>query len=236
MRSAALLSATLAFGNLAVGQEAVSSTVVTLIIPMLSGAKTILGSVVSTAGPDATAYRLVCPSNTPAASCGLGSGMDMLQGPSTASWNLKLEQPSGLQQHRGLGLQDQQGDCRLQRRLWRGREHHHDDKHNYDRPQFVHDGCDTHGWLGEAADGGGARLHDFDCHFQDWHPASRLRLSLPRLAPGFTTSTVTSKTDAAAPTGGAATTSSSSTAGVPRITQQAVLAGVAALAGGAMML
>jgi hypothetical protein len=74
----AVLAGYLAAQSLA---QSSSTTTVTLLLPGLDK-QTVLGSVI-TAGPTATSYLLTCPTDAPDDECGLGSGFNFLQGPST---------------------------------------------------------------------------------------------------------------------------------------------------------
>ena len=76
--SALLLAPTLAGVSLAAATARVTQIIV---IPQVD-MQTIEASVVS-AGPTATLYHLTCPKNKAGYDCGLGGGMDVLEGQST---------------------------------------------------------------------------------------------------------------------------------------------------------
>lgn len=73
-------------------RRAASSSIVNLHIPDADD-QPILASVI-TANPTATSYLLTCPTDEPAEDCGLGSGIRVLEGPSTLEVHMTLGQTS----------------------------------------------------------------------------------------------------------------------------------------------
>lgn len=67
-----------------------SSSIVTLHLPSFD-TQTILASVI-TANPTATSYLLTCPTDKPDDECGLGTGIEVLDGPSTLEVHITLDQ------------------------------------------------------------------------------------------------------------------------------------------------
>jgi hypothetical protein len=67
-----------------------SSSIVTLHLPSFD-TQTILASVI-TANPTATSYLLTCPTDEPDDECGLGTGIEVLDGPSTLEVHITLDQ------------------------------------------------------------------------------------------------------------------------------------------------
>lgn len=73
-------------------RRAASSSIVNLHIPDADD-QAILASVI-TANPTATSYLLTCPTDEPAEDCGLGTGIRVLEGPSTLEVHMTLGQTS----------------------------------------------------------------------------------------------------------------------------------------------
>ncbi|KAK4185087.1 hypothetical protein QBC35DRAFT_30493 [Podospora australis] len=205
--STLLTSATLAAVSAA--QQAATTSVTSLIMPMLGDDQTIWASVMS-AGPDATQYFIACSPDMDDTECGLANGFTVVNGPSTlsvsmamvtvtAAFSCKLDGRNAVCTGSTTDVEEKTLDIMSETMS------------NYS--QFAYPVTITAGLEKLAAATGGS------------------------VAP----STTGTGTGAAAPTGtsggeGAGSGTSSSTAGVPRITGNAVVMGAAALVGGAAML
>ncbi|OIW32210.1 hypothetical protein CONLIGDRAFT_260945 [Coniochaeta ligniaria NRRL 30616] len=188
--------------------QAESSSIVTLHLPNFDD-QTILASVI-TANPTATSYLLTCPTDEPDDECGLGSGIRVLEGPST------------LEVHMTLGQITDDVTCSLS-----------GDAADCDQSAKGEDGMLTTGAM----------------HYEgisSWAMPVTVTAGLEALTStsGSSTTISTSTTNAVSSTGssgsastptGAAQSSKTSTAGMVAVTGNAVVAGVAAVLGGMLV-
>ncbi|KAL2024511.1 hypothetical protein VTK56DRAFT_7554 [Thermocarpiscus australiensis] len=209
MRACSLLFA----AGLAGLSAAQSTSVVNLLMP-LADPQSLAGSVVS-AGPTATTYFVTCPTGADSTDCGLGDGVSLVNGPSTASYAMSS------------GPNTIMAQCKLD-----------------------HETADCTGTI--AVDGTITSTTERLTGYTSLLLPVTLTAGLEKLSAATTggaspTVTSTNPGSSSAVTGtspsssssaavtGTNPSSSSSTAGVPRITQNAVVMGAAALIGGAML-
>ncbi|KAH8912615.1 hypothetical protein BR93DRAFT_963771 [Coniochaeta sp. PMI_546] len=207
--------ATPAYDNQDFHRRAASSSVVTLHLPNFDD-QTILASII-TANPTATSYLLTCPTDEPDDECGLGTGIKVLEGPST------------LEVHMTLGESTDDVSCSLS-----------GDTANCNQS--------------EKGPGGLTAIATQFQGISSWAMPVTVTAGLEALtsASGSSTTTSASSSDTVSPTGssgstaaptatgtgtgtGAAQSSKTSTAGMVAVTGNAVIAGVAAVFGGMLV-
>ncbi|KAK3353594.1 hypothetical protein B0T25DRAFT_518630 [Lasiosphaeria hispida] len=203
-----------------------STTVVTLALPFADSQK-IEASVIG-AGAAATTYFIACPSGTDDTECGLGDGMTVTEGPST----LAYEYTRAKEFHITIqcAIKGDDATCAADYSSGSSTEVETEtiaDWSGYRTvPVTVTAGAEL---LGSGSGSGSNSATPT--------PSASLSTALSTaVKSGDVLVTAPAGTSTRAGTGAGAGTTSSSTAGVPRVTQHAVLAGVAAVVGGAMML
>jgi hypothetical protein len=205
------------------GLAAAQSTVVNIMFPFADPQDN--GASVISAAPTATRYFVTCPPGTSAEDCGLAEGVEVLYGPSTLEYTMSYS-----------GIYTVSANCKL-------------------TPSK--NAADCTGAL--ISEGETSTVVEVLTGYSSFLMPITVTAGLEKLSGGASNtaapagsatdipsaSTPTTMTTAAVPTGtttegsgegGADPTSSLSTGGMPRITQNAVIMGAAALVGGAMLL
>lgn len=193
---------------------AATTSVIWIIMPEVEQ-RTIEASVISV-GPTATSYFLACPTGEDSLDCGLGAGIRLLEGPSTMEWHMTVPE----------------------------------DQSTYDALCAVNSQntiCTFHVDENGLSTSGVETMTDYFSHKIPVTITAGLELldsgsGSPTNGAGSTItsapSTLVTASGGSSPSGtGAGTgTTKSGAAGVPRATQNAVLFGVAAAVGGALMI
>ncbi|KAK0714878.1 hypothetical protein B0H67DRAFT_644694 [Lasiosphaeris hirsuta] len=205
-----------------------TTTVVTLALPF-ADSQDIHASVIG-AGSAATTFSLACPSGTDDTDCGLGEGMTVTEGPSTLAYHYTRGEEFHITVHCAITGDD--ATCAADYSSGSSTELETETIADWAGYRTVP--VTVTAGMEKLKSGSGS------------NPSSATPTISASLNTVSSTAVKSGDTLETAPTGTATGTglgagagagaTSSSTAGVPRITQHAVLAGVAAVVGGAMML
>lgn len=206
MVRASSILASASFAVLATAQQAATTSVVSLLLPMVNQ-KTIVASVM-TAAPDATKYLIACPSGMDSNDCGLGTGFTVVNGPSTLSVYMGMDVVTA---EFSCKLDKSVADCTgvftdKEQRTSSKLEEKFSDLSSYVVPVTITAGLEKLAAVTGTAGSTG------------------------------TGATAPNETGASTGSRSQGSSTSSSTAGVPRITGNAAVMGAAALVGGAAML